>query len=156
MPHLSHFKEQMLGFLHLIQRLIQPKRPRTHRITIVESAYSKSDTSGTRMGASIGPCMGLEVARVMGWRHIDERVGDGTSAGQTTSSGLNDSFLVVSVSPGRDMAPDDRPENRPEDGLTVRVDDVCDLRDTQDLTQCLRAIMNELHPKKRAKTRGRR
>lgn len=116
----------MLSFFHLIHRLIQPKRARTRRITIVESI--------TTCGPQARPLLGIEVARVMGWRHLDAR--------QSPAIASSEDNLVISRAPGYVGGSWD-------DGLTVRVDDVCDLGNTWDLTQCLRAVMMELHPKNR-------
>lgn len=117
----------MLGFFSLVRRLRRPSRPRSRRITLIESSQP---------GA---PVLGPMVASVCGWRHVDLR-GETASRSPLVSQGEMD--VVISRSPDYESDPS-------EDGLTVCVDDVCDLKKTSDPTHCLRHVMVHLDPRRR-------
>ncbi len=116
---LSAKSEYMLGLfqslLYVLKRSREPKRPRPTRITILESQNPAY-------------VFGPQVAQVMGWEHFDAR--NGVAFKETGPTVVSRDRSYISV-PSRD-------------GLTVRVDDVCDLRNNVDPHACLRAIMLKL------------
>jgi hypothetical protein len=108
-------KSSMLGGFRLLQKLTRPKRLRADRVTLIEPLESSKR-------------LGLLVARVMGYQYIDLTVG--VVQDRPRLSGR----VVISRLPSYQPS-------RSYDGLTVRVEAVCDLENEKDILQNLRCVM---------------
>ena len=104
----------MIGLLKLLFRKGRERRRDSYAIVVIESSVRRTD-------------FGAEVAKLMGWDHLDLRLGAVLPAGKIVKTVVSRS---AEHEPGSVIA-----------GLTVRVDDVCDLGINFDSHHALRQIM---------------